>query len=238
MMKKHFINLSKVSALSLILVACSGSEAPKEVEEMPEMTEEVVEEVEEPAAQIITLIAVEHKVADYDVWYAGYLENSDPESRIGILINMDDESLIHVAEKTSGHDAARERLNSDEMKATMAELGVTSEPTIRYLNIVEMNKDEMKDPYRVALWHTVSDFDAWKVKFDEDTDRRTEAGMSLLGLGTVDGEDNMVFMMFSVADVEKVKEMLADPALKEKMEEAGVTSKPEASYWRLPDSAM
>jgi hypothetical protein len=237
-MKKKLISYITAGSFCLFLAACDGAPAEENTEETADI--EVVEEpeIEESVMESMTVMSAEHTVADFDAWMAVYMENSDPEERIGVLINLDDESLIHVAHKSKSHDAARERMGSEEMKKAMEASGVTSEPSIRYMDIKEKNEMPEGTQYVSMMWHEVADYDAWKALFDEDESRRAEAGMMLIGLTTMEDNPNMVFMVFATEDVEKVKGMMADPGLKEKMQNAGVTSEPEASYWRVPEGAM
>ena len=99
-----------------------------------------------------------------------------------------------------------------------------------------MSSDENNDTYRLAINHEVEDFETWKEIFDADTDRRAEAGLTLLGMATGADNPNLVYMMFATSDIEPAKEMLANPEMKEVMEDAGVISEPQATFWKIPES--
>jgi hypothetical protein len=190
---------------------------------------------EEPTAP--TILAVNHQVTDFGVWHAAYLEKSKEDSRIGVLQSIDDPNMVHVAEKSKSHEAVMERMGSEEMKATMAEAGVVGEPEVTLENVRYMNESpaELKAGDHVAIIrHEVKDYDAWKVHFDADNDNRVKAGMECRALLTVEGNDNMVVLVFGVKDLEACQGMLADPKMAEVMAEAGVMGEPSVSYWVVP----
>ena len=78
----------------------------------------------------------------------------------------------------------------------------------------------------IILKHEVRDFDAWKPHYDSDAPRRQQAGIKEIAVGTDSSNPNMVYILWE-GDEQQVHKMLQDPALAEKMQEAGVTSKPE-----------
>lgn len=73
---------------------------------------------------------------------------------------------------------------------------------------------------------TVKDYDAWRTSFDGHVDARKSAG--IVGNSIMRGLDNdkTVAVYLPATDVEKLKAFLADPALKDRMKEAGAKGKP------------
>jgi len=78
----------------------------------------------------------------------------------------------------------------------------------------------------IILSHDVKDFASWRPHYDGDSARRENAGFKEIAVGTQSGNPKKVFMIWE-GDPGAVEQMLKDPALKEKMETAGVTSQPE-----------
>lgn len=79
----------------------------------------------------------------------------------------------------------------------------------------------------VILSHPVADFNHWKTVYDQDTDRRSGAGLKELAVGQDSKDPNMVYMIYETANPGVIQQMLSDPNLAEAMKEAGVTGPPE-----------
>jgi len=80
----------------------------------------------------------------------------------------------------------------------------------------------------IILSHDVKDFASWKPHYYGDVARRENAGFKELAVGTQSNNPKKVFMIWE-GDPAAVEKMLQDPALKEKMEAAGVISHPEVT---------
>ena len=80
----------------------------------------------------------------------------------------------------------------------------------------------------IILSHDVKDFTSWKPVYDADVARRINAGFKELAVGTQSDNPNRVFMIWE-GDPKAVEQMLQDPTLKEKMDEAGVISPPDVT---------
>ena len=80
----------------------------------------------------------------------------------------------------------------------------------------------------IIVNHDVKNFASWRPHYDADSDRRINAGLKELAVGTDSENPNKVFMIWE-GDPAPLDNMLKDPGLKEKMEEAGVISAPEVT---------
>ena len=80
----------------------------------------------------------------------------------------------------------------------------------------------------IILNHDVKDFALWKPIYDADAARRINAGFKELAVGTDAANPNKVFMIWD-GDPAPLGDMLKDPELKQKMQEAGVISVPEVT---------
>ena len=231
-MKRLFIHSLMALAMMGLLVACGGGSSEYAAEEeAEEMAAEETMEAEESAP--MTAWSVVHEVEDFDGWLAAYEEMSDPETRGSVYRSMENPNLIAVFGPTTGHEAAKEMSMSDQLKTNMSTAGVTSDPQFTYFDIKWLSDETHTQEYRVLVSHEVADFAKWKEAFDSDEARRTEAGLSLTGMATGADNPNMVYMMFATADPSVMEEMMAAEDMKQVMEDAGVTSEPQASVWTV-----
>lgn len=79
----------------------------------------------------------------------------------------------------------------------------------------------------VILSHQVADYASWKPHYDGDSLRRKNAGIKDVFCGQKSDDPNLVYMIWETENPESVDQMLGDPDLAKKMQEAGVISKPE-----------
>ena len=111
---------------------------------------------------------------------------------------------------------------------------------IPYINalIVNLPAAEAGEKQKIMAFvianHKVKDYSAWRPKYDADEERRTSAGIKTVKVFTDENDPNDVTMYWEVENTEKVREMMKDPELKTRMEEAGVVSDP--NVWYLKDA--
>ncbi|MCH8331543.1 MAG: hypothetical protein IH946_09225 [Bacteroidetes bacterium] len=75
---------------------------------------------------------------------------------------------------------------------------------------------------KIIATHKVKDFSTWKPLYDGDEERRSGAGIRTISVKQGTNDPNMVYMYWETDNPDKVTEMMQDPDLKAKMEEAGV----------------
>lgn len=94
----------------------------------------------------------------------------------------------------------------------------------------------------VEITHTVKDFAKWKLAFDADSTSRKASGLGFMVIGKNAANPNNLFIVLSVADLQKAKDFAASPKLKDVMKKNGVISKPEMMYLHItrfsPDSSI
>jgi hypothetical protein len=78
----------------------------------------------------------------------------------------------------------------------------------------------------IILSHDVKDFASWKPIYDADAERRNSVGFKELAVGTKSDNPQTVYMIWE-GDPAPLEEMMKDPDLRVKMDEAGVISVPE-----------
>ena len=82
----------------------------------------------------------------------------------------------------------------------------------------------------VMVRHQVADFGKWKSAYDAHAPARTKAGLKELHvLRNIDNPDEIV-LLFSADDLGKAKAFVASQDLREAMEKAGVTGKPDICF--------
>lgn len=81
--------------------------------------------------------------------------------------------------------------------------------------------------------HTVKDYAKWKPAFDADSAARIASGLAFIAIGKNDARPNDLVVAFRVADLQKAKDFVADPRLKDVMEKNGVISKPAINYYHV-----
>ncbi len=79
----------------------------------------------------------------------------------------------------------------------------------------------------IIIRHRVSDFDTWRPIYEDHGSVRRQYQLTDVSLHRDDEDPNMVTAIFKTDDLERAREFLATPDLKETMGRAGVTSEPE-----------
>ena len=78
--------------------------------------------------------------------------------------------------------------------------------------------------------HSVKDFDAWKSVFDSVSDLRKRNGEISYQILRQDNGSSNIFALFEWDNLDNARKYAASPELKEAMQRAGVTSKPEILF--------
>ena len=82
----------------------------------------------------------------------------------------------------------------------------------------------------VIVSHRVADYDAWKVAFDKDEDRRANAGIIGHAVNQIAADPKEVIIYLQAADADSIRNFVASPELKAKMQEAGVEGAPTIKF--------
>ena len=78
--------------------------------------------------------------------------------------------------------------------------------------------------------HKVSDFAKWKLVYDAHLSARQKAGLKEEHLFRNADDPNEVLLLFSVEDFDKAKAFSASDDLRQAMERAGVSDKPDIYF--------
>ena len=206
---------------------CSNEEASNE--DAPG-EEAVASEGQASKYSMKTAVGITHEVADVAAWTAAYEALSDPDGRITVVASNENANLLTVFEWTESHEAAKGFFTSDRFKAITDSIGVVGEIQATYYDVKDSD-DQPPLGYIIGVGHEVNDYDAWKVKFDEDAESRSNSGMKFEALSTDADNPNMVYIMFSTDDLDGAMAMMSSDELKQKMADAGVVGEPEVYIW-------
>ncbi len=81
----------------------------------------------------------------------------------------------------------------------------------------------------VITTHKVRSYEEWRPYFDADSERRSSVGMTNETVYRSANDPNEVTIMWETDNPSVLDQMMSDPELKNKMEEAGVISEPNFS---------
>ncbi|HUP13346.1 MAG TPA: hypothetical protein VM187_14065 [Niastella sp.] len=195
-----------------------------------------------PVNTIVTtpenIMAVRHKVADYNKWLAGF-ESADSLKAANGLHNyvigrsVDDTSMLLVATKADDIAKAKAFGNSAELKARMKETGVTGKPQLNYITTVYQDTGKIGTDLRAMTMVTVKDWDAWKTAFEGRRQDRIDAGLTDRVYGYDPDDNHKVTIVVAVTDTAKANAFWNSDKLKQDMAKGGVVGKPERFVFRV-----
>lgn len=87
-------------------------------------------------------------------------------------------------------------------------------------------KSPQQSKAKSLIYHKVKDYDSWKDAFDEFEYTRTENGELSYEVGVLEDDPNTVYVFNTWKSKDHYKKFKEKAALKQKMEEAGVTESP------------
>jgi hypothetical protein len=90
----------------------------------------------------------------------------------------------------------------------------------------------------VIVQHSVADFDIWETAYKKDIARREESGIHEKLVLRGEDDPNYVTVVFELSDVKKAQDFFADPHSAKLMQAAGVTTKPNFTYFKVNNSRI
>lgn len=178
-------------------------------------------------------ILVTHTVADFDVWkrvFDGHQGARKAASILGHHLNTEGAQVSVYMPATDRQKVVSFLLDPD-LKATMAAAGVTSPPTITWLEPIE---DAHLDVACAAMIvsHEVSDFAAWKKVYDSVAGLRTKHGIIGAAVNQDLDNPNQVIVYHQAKTQQELEAFVASDELKAAMHAGGVKSAPQIRYMR------
>jgi len=229
------------SSLALFLFSC-GSEPSKEESKAADTAAAASvppPAPEKPAFVPFKTIMIQHHVKDFGKWEAAYFSHDSVRKAYGItpgMIGRDlkDTNLVYIADRFEDLTKAQTFAGLPNLKEAMKKGGVTDKPGFSYAEMVRYDDSPIETSDRLGVAHHVKDYAAWLKVFDaEGPSVRAANGMVDRGLARGLLDSNMVYLIFAVTDMAKVKARLASPDFKKVMTDAGVDSPPTTRWYRL-----
>jgi hypothetical protein len=82
----------------------------------------------------------------------------------------------------------------------------------------------------ILIRHEVTDFSKWKSAYDAHAGARQSAGLKQEKLLRNTDNPNEVVLLFSAHDLNKAKQFAASDDLRQRMQQAGVSDKPDVYF--------
>lgn len=82
----------------------------------------------------------------------------------------------------------------------------------------------------LLIRHRVADFATWKPVYDAHAPARTAAGLTDVDLLRDLDDPNQIVLLFEVSDLQKAREFVDSPSLRDAMSNAGVIDKPDLYF--------
>jgi hypothetical protein len=181
-------------------------------------------------------VVLHTNVADFDSWLAAFDSHEDARRVASILghhINRSegDPNELSVFMGLSDLNRAKEFAASDELRERMKASGVIGAPQITYMTPVREAVVWDRQLPAIILSHSVADFDRWLEGYDGAAGLQRENG--IIGQAANRSlEDPSVAIVYHQAEsFETLRAFLGNDELKEKMQEAGVTSAPDVHFF-------
>jgi hypothetical protein len=225
------------ACLAITLFSCNNDGDKKE----EKMTDEKKPDSTPPVAAFkpFKLIVIQHKVANFAAWKAGYMAHDSMRKAYGISQyrlgrGLEDSNMVIAIDIINDFAKAKEFVSSPDLKAAMQKAGVIGAPTISYLEVLRNDSSTIDQKERVLVSHKVKDYNTWLKAYDnEGVPTRLANGMIDRALGRGLEDSNMVYIAFAISDMAKAKARFASPDLKKIMTDAGVISEPKSFLYRI-----
>jgi len=227
-------------AVIMVMAACNNKENKgdeNKAEEKKEETKPVAAAKPAPLGPYKAVL-VEHTVKDYDAWYKVFKASDSIPKAYGLSDpsvgrGLDNDKDVFVYTMAADIQKAREFAKSPALKAAMAKSGVTSKPTISYLDVLWDDTSSIPQHERLMVVHHVKDYDTWKKAFDAEGDSaRATNGIVLRALARGVDDAKTVTILFAVTDMAKAKARVGSPDLKKIMTDAGVDGPPTITWFK------
>jgi hypothetical protein len=191
-----------------------------------------------PAAAIVF-----HEVESFEAWKPKFDQHGGARKRAGILghhINRgaDDPNLLAVYMPARSREQLETFLADDDLRVVMKDAGVKGTPSIKIMRPMSIDLDMTRARAGLIVIHEVADYDRWRAVYDEVDPLRLDAGITGHAVNQLADDPKTVIIYHQSDSVDALQRFIESPKLKATMERAGVTSKPEATFWNaLPSTS-
>jgi hypothetical protein len=183
-----------------------------------------------PAAALIT-----HPVAEFDSWKVGFDQHETARrgaTALGHHLNQaeGDPNLVTIYLAVADLDKAKAFAESDDLKATMQQVGVTGAPEITWVTPIRESIVWDRQLPAFLLKHRVADFDTWLQGYDAAAALQKSKGIIGHAANRSIDDPSMAIIYHQAESFDTLRAFLGDPDLQAAMSAAGVTSAPEVSF--------
>lgn len=189
------------------------------------------EETQLPQAAVI----MTHEVANWDTWKAVFDGHEEARKAAGILghhINRHADNPNRVSVYMSVSDVAKAQAfsQSADLHAAMSTAGITSAPTAVWVKPLDVNLIWDRELPAMMVSHKVANLDAWFEGYTSAATLRAQGGIVGEAANQVLDDTGTVLVYHQAESQDALRAFMANPALKDVMQKAGVTSAPQVTF--------
>ncbi|RPI24891.1 MAG: hypothetical protein EHM57_02195 [Actinobacteria bacterium] len=191
----------------------------------------------DPAQLPTAAMIASYRVADFDTWKAVFDSNAQNRIDAGYLghhINRaeDDPNSLSIYFAIADVDKAKVFVTSDQVRALMAEAGVSSAPEFTWMKPVREATVNDRELPAMIIRHRVEDFDNWLARYDAAGELQQSGG--IIGHAANRGLDDpsLVIVYHQAESFDTLRSFLRSDELRAAMKEAGIVSDPEVTFYR------
>jgi quinol monooxygenase YgiN len=172
-----------------------------------------------------------HEVEDFTAWkamYDGAYEMRRQAGELTATVGMlaDRPNTVWIVNTWTSTAAAKAHLANKEVAAKMAEGGVTSPPTVYFLDQKDKGTLTNGSGIMTLTMHPVAEFGKWKNMFDGAEAIRKTAGELDYETGGVNGDPNQVYVLNEYTSESSARAHFGNPHVAAAMKKGGVTGAP------------
>jgi len=234
------ISLMLTTLMGLMLFSCNNEAAKEESKTADSVAAAATPEAEvKPAFTPFKVVAIQHKVKNFDKAVAGYFSRDSLLKAYGITHfvfarDLKDSNQVFAIDRIEDVEKTKTFFENAKVKEAMAKAGVSRPPGYSYAEMVRSDQSPRKYAEGLSVAHHVKDFDAWVKAFDaEGPATRAANGVIDRGMARDFYDPNTVYLTFEVSDMAKAKARMASPELKKIMADAGVDSPPTIRWFKV-----
>ena len=190
--------------IAIFLASCSGNNPESQVSESvtPEISSDAINQTETKEYDVVCGLLF--KVEDFDIWAAEYQKHA--QNTIIYLRNTDDPNMIVLFEGNESYEDAKNRIINVMDKAFSEGAGVMSEPVTTYYKIKYYQPQGGKNSNFLAFSFTVDDMTDWETISPERVEQLNNYGLSPLGMGSIFGNPNNLFILLAVENLDEFRD--------------------------------
>jgi hypothetical protein len=231
------------AAMAFFLISCNNN-ADKTSTDADTNNKQTVTTENPPAAAstIVTtpmgMMAVTHKVADFDKWKASYDAHDSLRLASGIHSYVigraaNDPNTVFVVTKVDDMAKAKAFSKDASLKQAMQKGGVMGTPKMSFAIMTYQDTATISTPLRSRTTFTVKDWDAWVKSFGEGKQERLDNGIVDRAYGHDADDNKKVTLVTAITDSTKAAAYWNSDMLKKRRAAGGVIGTPDRFVYRM-----